>query len=260
MAPSLILSDGREVSNKKEPLDLSLVVTCYNQSQTIENTLSDWYFILQDLAVRFEILVINKGSRDGTGRVLDQMRKNLEHLRVVHQLPSQEAQARLRGFKLSRGAHVLLLPLDCAITADDFKKIWEESKNKVLVLGKRLSRTDNLFHLPYAYGLKKYLEKAYSCRLKDPGTPVQLFKRQFVILPKETESIPLSYWIQQVLRIGLDFPEQVSEIPIHLYRTSWVESPYEKLSLSSKIFRELLETNLKNGEKTIGINPASTPT
>src|SRR5439155_6811729 len=88
--------------------ELSLVIPCYNEADAIENVVRDWCVSLDELVGEgnYEILIVNDGSTDGTGRILDRIRRERKCLRVIHQLNLGHDVAARRGYDLARGRFV----------------------------------------------------------------------------------------------------------------------------------------------------------
>ena len=66
--------------------ELSVVVPCFNESNLIEGVLRQWIEMLVGEQIDFEMVVVNDGSSDGTGRILDNLRGEFAQVRVIHQL------------------------------------------------------------------------------------------------------------------------------------------------------------------------------
>jgi glycosyltransferase involved in cell wall biosynthesis len=94
---------------EKSPVQVSVVVPCFNEKSTIVTLLE------RVLAVSFdkEVIVVDDGSTDGTREVLDQQVAPLPGVRVVLQDRNQGKGAALRrGFAEARGEVVIVQDAD----------------------------------------------------------------------------------------------------------------------------------------------------
>jgi glycosyltransferase involved in cell wall biosynthesis len=63
---------------------LSVVIPAYNEEAYVERCITALESVLNDLAIEFEIIVVNDGSQDGTAAVLESLKGSHQHLIVVH--------------------------------------------------------------------------------------------------------------------------------------------------------------------------------
>ena len=64
---------------------------------------------------KFEVIAVNDGSTDGTGRVMDYLADQFKNLKVVHlQENSGRSVARNRGIEASCGEIILIQSLFCS--------------------------------------------------------------------------------------------------------------------------------------------------
>ncbi|MGE0315507.1 MAG: glycosyltransferase family 2 protein [Lautropia sp.] len=94
---------------------VTLVLPGYNEAAVLTRNLDAIMVYLQTLAdrYRFEVLVINDGSRDATGEVAEAAAKRYQNLRVIHH-PSNFGlgQAFKTAFAASRGDYVVTMDAD----------------------------------------------------------------------------------------------------------------------------------------------------
>jgi poly-beta-1,6-N-acetyl-D-glucosamine synthase len=87
-----------------EPM-VSLLVPCHNEGENVRDTIN---FLLAQEYTDFEVIAINDGSTDNTGKVLDELCENHQKLRVIH-LPSNQGKAMaLNSAALMANAEYLL--------------------------------------------------------------------------------------------------------------------------------------------------------
>jgi poly-beta-1,6-N-acetyl-D-glucosamine synthase len=66
---------------------VTFLVPCHNDEKIIAETLE--YLLLRQKYPDFEVIAINDGSRDGTGRILDELAQKHPRLRVIHLAENQ---------------------------------------------------------------------------------------------------------------------------------------------------------------------------
>lgn len=90
------MTDSRKIGS------ISLFLPAFNDEATIGGLVRDASAVLESLTDDYEIIVINDGSMDGTGSVLDDLAQRLPNVQVVHHDGNQGYGMALRsGFEHS---------------------------------------------------------------------------------------------------------------------------------------------------------------
>jgi glycosyltransferase involved in cell wall biosynthesis len=85
-------------------VDLSIVVPAYNEEQRIPPTLERLHAFLSSLPYRFEIVVVDDGSRDDTCGVVEALMPRMPGLRLVRSTPNRGKGSAVRlGMLAARG-------------------------------------------------------------------------------------------------------------------------------------------------------------
>jgi biofilm PGA synthesis N-glycosyltransferase PgaC len=99
---------------------VSFVVPCHNEEDEIEETIS--FLVKQDYP-NFDIIAINDGSTDETGRILDDLSMRFEALRVIHLAENQgKAVAMKTGAMMT--SHEFLVCIDGDALLDRHATAW----------------------------------------------------------------------------------------------------------------------------------------
>ena len=72
------------MSEAKHNSGISVFFPAYNDEKTIAKMVADALDILPALTDDFEVIVINDGSTDGTGAVLDELARTFPKVKVIH--------------------------------------------------------------------------------------------------------------------------------------------------------------------------------
>ncbi|MHC4567515.1 MAG: glycosyltransferase family 2 protein [Planctomycetota bacterium] len=65
-------------------MSISIFFPCYNEQENVERTVDDALAVLEKLDADFEIVVVNDGSSDDTGRIADEIAGRDDRVKVVH--------------------------------------------------------------------------------------------------------------------------------------------------------------------------------
>jgi len=111
------------------PPMVSILIPAHNEENTIERCVRslsemDYY---HDGEKNFEIIVINDGSTDNTGEVLENLKNEVECLRIVTRRPPRSGKGKgyvlNDGVKMAQGEAIAVFDADSRVDSDFLKKI-----------------------------------------------------------------------------------------------------------------------------------------
>jgi dolichyl-phosphate beta-glucosyltransferase len=112
------------MSNSVPFVDLSIVVPAYNEAQRISPTLDRLHAFLSAQPLRYEILVVDDGSRDATCDVVEQAMTRIPSLRLVRQMPNAGKGAAVRrGMLAARGQIRVMCDADCSMPPEQLPRL-----------------------------------------------------------------------------------------------------------------------------------------
>lgn len=78
--------------------ELSVFFPCYNEEKNIKNTVNKTIPVLNKIAERWEIILINDGSKDNTAKVLEEIKKtNPKQIKIITHNPNRGYGAALKS-------------------------------------------------------------------------------------------------------------------------------------------------------------------
>jgi biofilm PGA synthesis N-glycosyltransferase PgaC len=121
MAHAMVFEPRRHI--RANPLMLlpstplvSIIVPCHNEEGQIAEVIAQ---LMRMRYPNFEVIAVNDGSRDGTGRILDALARRWRRLRVIHNSANQGKAVGLNtAVLLARGEFILGIDGDALIDPD----------------------------------------------------------------------------------------------------------------------------------------------
>src|SRR6185503_17714839 len=105
-----------------EPLRLSVIMPVYNEEGAIVNAVEEVQRHVLDHVPGSELVVVDDGSRDQTGRLLDDAASKDARIDVIHQPNGGHGAALLTGLKAAKGEYLFLIDSDRQIPLDNFQQ------------------------------------------------------------------------------------------------------------------------------------------
>jgi len=123
--------------------ELSLFFPAYNEEENLDLTVEKAIPVLKKVADKFEILIINDGSKDKTGDVASKLAKKYKFIRIITHNPNRGYGAALKsGFYNSKYNWIVFTDADGQFDFSEVDKFIKKQKetNADLVIGYYLKR------------------------------------------------------------------------------------------------------------------------
>jgi len=162
---------------------VSVIIPCYEEEGAVEGTIADVHTALSTLGIAWEIIAVNDGSDDATGRILDSIAGKYSNLRIVHNLMNRGYGASLkRGIAESRYDRVAITDADGTYPNARLPELIGLLDNADMVVG---ARTGKNVHIPLArrpakWALLKYARWMARADIKDINSGMRAVWKQHV--------------------------------------------------------------------------------
>ena len=162
---------------------LSYFFPAHNEEANLEGLVEEALATLPALADTFEIVVVNDGSRDATGRIADELTAGHPgNVRVVHHPTNYGYGAALRsGFRAAAYEHVAFTDGDRQFHVEDLGRLIDrmaEPDHPDVVVGYRIKRADPLVRTVYARCYRLANRIFFGLRVRDVDCACKLFRRE----------------------------------------------------------------------------------
>lgn len=140
---------GKEL-NPNYPMtpDLSLVVPCYNEADVIRNTATRIVKVFRENDVALELVLVDNGSKDATGEIIDQMiTEGLPIVKVTVKVNNGYGDGILHGLGVCKGDFVGIVCADGQVEAHDLSKVYDiaaNARSPLMVKVRRRFRMDGI--------------------------------------------------------------------------------------------------------------------
>src|SRR5690625_2816139 len=147
---------------------ISIIVPVYNVASYVQQCLDS---ILDQTFKGFEVIVINDGSTDNTGEIIDKYTKKDRRVKAIHQSYGGVSSARNIGIELATGEYIGFVDGDDYIKKDMFETLYRmcvdtESDIAICRLGRKID--DNI--------INNTVEPLYTKELDKEEAMCELFK------------------------------------------------------------------------------------
>ena len=132
---------------------LSVVLPAHNEEEAIATTVHEVIETLSTWMLDFEIIVVDDGSQDDTGAILDTNSATYPCLKVIHHPVNQGYGAALvSGFEAASGDLTFFMDSDGQFDIHDLARFLPLIEEYDAVLGYRIDRQDTWMRKVNAWG------------------------------------------------------------------------------------------------------------
>ena len=241
---------------------LSIVMPAYNEEACIEAVVRLWTSLLQRQfpTETTRLIVVNDGSKDATGAILDRIKPDFPTLLVVHQANGGHGNAVVNAYQqaVAIGSEFIFqTDSDDQFVPDDFMKLWAKRNQSPFILGCREVRYDAPARLVITRILRLSIFLIYGTYIKDSNIPFRLIegtylKRLLAQLPTPTPFAPNIFLAVMARKAG----NNLFNIPItHKERLTGEVSilKWKLLKVCFQSFKELARFRLELSGKVAAL-------
>ena len=194
--------------------NLSIIVLAYNEERSLEDVVLSLLPVLKSITNKYEVLIINDGSRDKTGRIADELAKKYEEVRVIHHNKNMGyGAAQKTGFRNARYELVMAVPSDKQFDVHDIKNYIAMINNYDVIVGVRNNRKDTLFRKITSFGFNFLVSTMFNVRIKDITWVKMIRKDALKGINVESNSITADP--ELVIKLHAKKNLRIREIPVN---------------------------------------------
>jgi dolichol-phosphate mannosyltransferase len=172
-------------------MPLSVIMPAYNEAECIADAVAEVRRDVLDLVPEAELVVVNDGSKDRTGAILDEIAAADSRVCVIHQPNGGHGRALRTGLDTAQGEYLFLIDSDRQIPLQAFADLWAEAKRCDGAFGIRVKRNDPRLRLVLTQLIRYSLALIFSVKIYDANIPFKVIRRQVwekarPLIPEET--------------------------------------------------------------------------
>ena len=195
---------------------LSIIIPALNEDQKISLTVKELLQGGRQYLTKFELILVDDGSTDQTGEVMDRLTQGNPEVKVIHH-PQRlgVGQAYRSGMNMARYEYITMIPGDHELNKKTFEDLFQAVGKKDLVIGYRVNQSDArpFYRVMISRLYTILMNVLFGFRLRDFDSLI-IYPAKLL---KESNSHASGYTYQmellvQMLRKGLTY----SEVPIIL--------------------------------------------
>lgn len=192
---------------------LSLVIPAFNESAVIARAIAEAEAALSPHFPRFEIVVVDDGSADGTAAEVRRALPDAPHTRLLRHEANRGYGAALRtGFEAARFELVAFTDADCQFDLTDLARLAPLAAEAPVVVGYRADRKDPWRRRFLSRGYNVLARALLGTRVRDVDCALKVFRRAVLpgMMPASRGFFVNTEMLTRARQLGLG----VAELPV----------------------------------------------
>jgi glycosyltransferase involved in cell wall biosynthesis len=205
---------------------LSIFFPAYNDAGTIASLVLIAHMTARELTDDYEIIVVDDGSPDHTGQLLDEMAGLFPWLRVVHHDKNRGYGGALRtGFQTAAKSLIFYTDGDAQYDPRELVRLYEALAPGVdFVNGYKIGRSDPPHRIVIGRLYHSFVRLVFGLRLRDVDCDFRLMRREVfrkVVLTRSSGVICV-----ELMKKVQDHGYRLAEVPVHHFHRTYGKSQF----------------------------------
>lgn len=166
-------------NSKGEHSSLSVFLPCYNEVNNIKRVTEQAIAVLKDTGTDYELIIVDDGSKDGTGEAADRIAAENESVKVIHHPTNRGYGAALQsGFRAATKELVFYTDGDGQFDITEMPALLPLMKEYDIVSCFRINRQDNAIRKINAWCWTQLVNFLFRMRIRDIDCAFKLYRRK----------------------------------------------------------------------------------
>jgi glycosyltransferase involved in cell wall biosynthesis len=241
---------------------LSIFFPAYNDAGTIASLCLVAHMTARELADDHEVIVVEDGSPDHTGALLDEMARHFPWLKVVHHEQNRGYGGALRsGFAAASKELVFYTDGDAQYDPRELRRLMDAFGDGVdFVNGYKISRNDPFHRVIIGRVYHWFVRTAFSLPLRDVDCDFRLMRRS--VFDKVTLTRSSGVICVELMKKVADAGFRLAEVPVHHFHRSYGKSQFFNFPRVARTLLDLarlwVELVVRKDHRRAATSPAPT--
>ena len=244
--PGRIIGSSKKFLKGVPDESISIVMPAYNEEESVERVVNQAVKELKKISKDFEVVVIDDGSTDQTGKILDRLAGKNKRIRVIHHQKNKGfTGAILSCYKNAKKHLVFLAPADGEFDFSELINFIEGIRGYDVAVGYRVGNTRSIYRRFNSKGFHLLVRCFFGIKFKEISAVI-LWRRsvldQLSVSSSESAALIEPELIYQALKKGYKF----TQVPFHFTARIAGKSKGAGIRMIIMTFIEMFKFWLKN--------------
>lgn len=160
---------------------LSLFFPAYNEEANLASTVEKAIPVLKKVAEKYELIIVNDGSKDKTGEIAAKLAQKYPFIKVITHHPNRGYGAAIKsGLYNSKYDWIVFTDSDGQFDFSEVSKLIDKTDWADLVIGYRINRQDSFLRKFFGWGWTFLTNILLGIKVKDVDCAFKLVKKKVI--------------------------------------------------------------------------------
>jgi glycosyltransferase involved in cell wall biosynthesis len=222
------------------PFSISVFFPCYNEQDNVKRVVSKAVEVLEAMGADFEVIIVNDGSADGTGKAADELAATDNHVRVVHHPQNRGYGVALQsGIRAAKKDYIFFTDGDGQFDISEINLLLPLIEQNDIVCGYRLNRKDPFMRKVNGWLWTKLVCVLFGMRIRDIDCAFKLFRGEIFEGMKLSSAGALIS--AEILARATRRGYRIAEVGVHHYPRTAGKQTGANFKVILRAFKELFK-------------------
>lgn len=161
--------------------EISVFFPAYNEEANISSTVEKAAAVLLEVAEKWEIIVVNDGSKDKTEEIVKKLIKKEKRISLISHSPNKGyGEAIKSGLYGAKYEWIFYTDSDGQFDISEIKNFLPAIKNSQIIVGFRINRQDSTSRKIFGWGWTQLSNILLGIKVKDVDCAFKLIKKEVI--------------------------------------------------------------------------------
>lgn len=213
--PAKVVGSSRKYLRGVDRESISIVIPAYNEEVTVESVAKEVIGELKKLKLDYELVLVDDGSTDQTGKIIDRLARRNRYIRTFHHKKNRGFTGVMKtGFASAKKHLIFLAPADGQFNFRQLPRFVEAIRGYDVALGYRVKNEEDFIRKINSRLFHFLCQFLFDIRLREIST-VSLWRRSVIESINIESSNRSAMFLPEVIHKALKKRYKFTEVPIH---------------------------------------------
>lgn len=178
--PAKVIGTSKKLLKGVEDGSISVTIPAYNEEKNIETVVKEAIGSVRKITSNYEILLIDDGSTDKTGKIINNLARKNKYIRAIHHKKNKGFTGAMKTCLFNAKKHlVFLAPADGQFNFSQLSKFVEAIRGCDMVIGFKINSKESIYRKLGSLAIYTLYKKLFNVPLKEISS-VFMWRRRVI--------------------------------------------------------------------------------